>query len=406
MAVKPWMDSNNLIAAIKRKISFPIAQNTFTEDDILAFCNEEMMISQVPSVLSYHEEYFVTTQEVSIEPEKTHYPIPERAIGQKLRDIFFKDDQGNLFEMTRVNSEDRAFFQRNIGANQAIHKFYLEGNDVVITPKPTATPSGSLLFVYYLRPNQLVLNERAAIIKYFTKNITIDNTTLVAGDTLTIGDITFTAVSGTPSSLEFQIGATSTQTAANLATAIINDQTYTASSSSNILTVKYEVLNTTITTTNSTSFSLSSFKDIEFESIPSNITNSSIIDFLQTKSGHKTRKMDVKIGLNAISGTTISFNSSDIPSDLEIGDYICLAGECIIPQIPTDLHTGLAERSCARILAAIGDQQGLQATNLKIQEIEQRQGPLLDSRVEGAPNKILARHSLLRYGKRGTIRRT
>ena len=55
----PWMTTDDLISAVKRKISFPISQNTFSEEDIIQFANEEMFIAQVPSVLQYHEEYFV-----------------------------------------------------------------------------------------------------------------------------------------------------------------------------------------------------------------------------------------------------------------------------------------------------------------------------------------------------------
>ena len=53
----------------------------------------------------------------------------------------------------------------------------------------------------------------------------------------------------------------------------------------------------------------------------------------------------------------------------------------------------------------MGDKEGLQISNAKLQEIEARQGSLLDDRSEGTPQKITARHSLLRYGKMGTRKR-
>jgi hypothetical protein len=87
------------------------------------------------------------------------------------------------------------------------------------------------------------------------------------------------------------------------------------------------------------------------------------------------------------------------------GDYICLANECIIPQIPPDLHNGLAERTSARILAALGDQAGLQASNQKIAEIEQRQGNLMSTRDDGNVQKVNGRHSLLHQGQLGRFRR-
>lgn len=84
-----WMTSSDLINSVKRKISLPTFQNSTSDQDILDFASEELLISQVPSILSVHEEYYVYTQDVALVPQKTKYPIPERAIGIKLRDVFF-----------------------------------------------------------------------------------------------------------------------------------------------------------------------------------------------------------------------------------------------------------------------------------------------------------------------------
>lgn len=398
----PWYTSNDLIEAVKRKISFPVSQNTFTEDDILAFANEEMSISQVPSVLMYHEEYFVVTETVPLESNKSRYSIPSRAIGMKLRDVFYQDEQGNVFEMTRVHSDDRAYFQAVTAINNAIAKFYIQGNDVVLTPAVNSGPSGSLLFVYYLRPNQLVLNDRAATIESFSNTITIDLTALVAGDTVTIDDVVFTAVSGSPSTNEFQIAGTSTLTATNLKNAINTNGVVAADNgtpSTNIVTLTYSDRQLVISTTNSTSFSIPATLIVNCDQIPAHFANGNNIDFLQTKPGHKTLALSIAIPNNGISGNSIIFNSEDVPEDVIVNDYICSEYECIIPQIPSDLHTGLAERTAARILSSIGDQAGLNNINTKIGEIDQRQSSILDNRVEGAPQKVLNRRSFLRFGK-------
>ena len=84
MGIRPWMTSNELIEAVKRKIALPINQRTFSEEDILAFSNEELMISQVPDILMYHEEFFVFSEDVTLIPNVQRYAIPERAMGMKL----------------------------------------------------------------------------------------------------------------------------------------------------------------------------------------------------------------------------------------------------------------------------------------------------------------------------------
>jgi len=335
-----------------------------------------------------------------LEANKSRYPIPDRAIGLKLRDLFWKDANNNYFEMTRISSEDKAYFQRNIGANQAIHKFYLEGNDIVLAPQVTNGPTGKLSFFIFLRPNQLVKNERAGTVQYFTKDITIDNSLLVAGDTLTIGGTIFTAVSGSPSANEFQIGGSSIITATNLKTAIVTADIIAGadngSPSTAIVTLQYIPLNTVISGSSS-GISVQSTQGIKIDAVPTNFVAAGLFDFLQTKPGHRTRAMSKE--LLSISGTILEFASSDIPIDMIIGDYICSENECIIPQIPVDLHPMLAQRIACRCLESLGDQAGLQAANTKLAEMELKLGTTIDNRVEGAPLKITNRHGFLRASR-------
>jgi hypothetical protein len=157
---------------------------------------------------------------------------------------------------------------------------------------------------------------------------------------------------------------------------------------------------TTYTTTNSLAFSIQSGLGIEFDLIPAIITNSSIIDFLQTKGGHRTYSIDIELGASAISGNVINFDAGVIPTNFVIGDYICLANESIIPQIPSDLHSLLAERTCERMLMSIGDVQGSQISAQKVAQLEKQQAAMVDNRVEGAPLKLVNRFSPLRLNKR------
>lgn len=398
---KPWLTSDDLIESVQRKIAMPVSSVTFTEDDILAFCNEEMALSQVPSILQYHEEYLVSTKTVAMVTNQSRYPIPDRAIGMKLRDLFWQDTGGNLFKMTQCSEEDKATYQRTSAGGNVVYTYYMEGNDVVLTPGVTADPTGSLVFSFFLRPNQLVRNSKAATITSFSKTVVIANATLVAGDTLTIDDVTLTAVASGATSSQFNIGASSALSATNIATALNTlGGSVTATASTATVTFTYSTLSTEFTTSNDVAFVISDNQIINFDAVPTTITNSSYVDFLQTKPGHKIRAYEVLLSSSAVSGTTITFSSDDVPTDLVVGDYVCSENECIIPQIPPDLHNGLAERACARILASMGDMQGLQVVNEKIMDIDKRQGTLLDNRVDGSPRKIVNRNSLLNGSRR------
>lgn len=399
---KPWMTSRDLIASVKRRMAMPVSQLTFTETEILQFASEELMLASVPEVLSFHEDYFVHVVEVPLETDKVRYEIPNRAIGMKMRDLFFKDAEDNLYEMSRISSEDKAFWQGTYNPDNYLHKYYIEGNDIVITPTSLSSPSGSLMFYIFLRPNQLVLDERACIAENFVKTITV--ATPIAGDTITIGDDTYEA--GT----DFAIGGTNAITATNLYTAILADGNVTPSVNNAVVTIRYTDLSTEFAASDEATLVIQETQSIEFDQVPDEYVNpdtdeteelfvaGSVVDFLQTKPGHRTHGYDVEI--LSIDGDIVTFADGDVPSTFIIGDYMCLEHECIIPQIPPDLHNGLAERTCARLLASLGDQTGLGMSTAKISEMQKAQNSLLQNRVDGSVAKISGRGGILRQGLR------
>lgn len=390
MAIKPYYTSSTLIEAVKRNMSIPISQITFSDEDILAFATEELVLSQVPSILQYHEEYYVYEQIVPLVNSKSKYAIPSRAIGMKLRDLFYLDTQGQLVEMSRVSPDDAAFFQSGSNSNTTPIHYYIQNNNIVIVPEVSANVQGSLVFKYYLRPNSLVKDEKAAVSTGFTKNITIDNSTLLAGDSITIGGISY--VAGT----DFAIGANSSITAANLGSALSSD--YTNNVNNNIVSVTYTERSLTLSSSNTAALQIQQTITIN-ATVPDTFASGNLVDILQQDAGHITLNFDVRLATGAVSTSGLVFNESEIPQEFVVGDYICHQYECIVPQIPTDLHVLLGERTGARVLESMGDKEGLATANQKIGDLESRQAVVLDSRVEGSPTKVFNRHSLLRYGK-------
>lgn len=418
--ITPWKTSNDLIAMVQRKISFPISQVTFTNDDILAFINEQMFIEEVPSVLEYHQEYFVTKVNYTLNPNQSRYAIPDRAIGMRVRDVFYLDNNNNLYEMTRINPEEKAWFQRDFNAaGRNAYPFYLENNDIVFPSTVMDNPSGSIQVSFFIRPNQLVQNINAAIIQSFSQTLTINNSGLANLDTFQITtppvnpnpsqSIIYTAISsGSPAQNQFLIGVDSATTATNLGN-LINTSAFggiLAVVVGNVITLTYPLSQTTFQYSNVTNgIVIPTTSIINFDQIPTDLSNLDLIDFLQTRPGHKIQAWDIPIPLNGISGTSILFNTNNIPNTLIIGDYICAANNAIIPYLPPDLHNVLAEKACARILAAIGDLENLQLVNQNIAAMDNKQGTLIDNRVDGKPQKVSNKHTLIHYGGRSVIKR-
>lgn len=139
---------------------------------------------------------------------------------------------------------------------------------------------------------------------------------------------------------------------------------------------------------------------ISVNSVPTIFAGGKAVDLIKTKSPHNTLAWDVVLSSVDYTANTITVDPASIPHTLKVGDYVCLAEECIIPQIPTDLHSMLAQRIACRCLEALGDQAGLQAANAKLAEMEQKGSTIVDSRVDEAPMKVLNRHGFLRSSRR------
>ena len=99
---KYYFTSQDLIDSIKRRASIPDSQSMITDDEILDFANEEMELNLVPLILSKHEGYFLTREDVPTVSGQTSYQIPYRAIGGKLREAAFSTDQVSFSEMHQI----------------------------------------------------------------------------------------------------------------------------------------------------------------------------------------------------------------------------------------------------------------------------------------------------------------
>lgn len=137
---------------------------------------------------------------------------------------------------------------------------------------------------------------------------------------------------------------------------------------------------------------------------PTKFQSSTQYDFIKSKSPHNIISIDRTAVAYSTGAKTIQFDPNDIPSTLQIGDYIAAAGESCVPNIPTELHAMLAQRVAQRVLEAIGDSQGLTNATNKLAEMENNMAVMLNARVEGAPRKIVNKNKMLgRNSRRGML---
>lgn len=388
-----YLTSATLIETVKREAMVPTSQSTFTEADFLSIANQEMRIGLVPSIMQHHEEYYVRdSAPIPLVPNQNNYAIPYRAVGGKFRDVFYLDLNNNLRSMTRIFPEDRPYYQQTNFQNRFLY-FFIQGNDIVLVPDVGPSPVGSIVFGFYMRPNELVNASRVATIQ----SIDVTDTSAI---------ITGIAAGSPPVITSVAHGLTS----GNIVTITQSSCVPRIDGSWAITVVDADsfTIDTNVTTPGDTGLWTFSTSTYTMDQIPTGFNTSTMLDILQTNPGHKTYAFD-QIPLSVDTNSKqITFNTSQVRTTVfppnigqvpVVGDYFAFAGECIIPQAPSDLHDILSQRVVARCLQALGDQAGLQMAMQKLAEMEKWAGYLIDNRAEGSPNKANNLRGLLRSAK-------
>jgi len=448
-----YMTTDTLIESVKRRATLPTTQITFTEKDFLAFANEEMDIGIVPHILQFHEDYLMQIDLLPVTANQSYYEIPGRSTGNKIRMVHYMDTSGNVFEMTRVLIEDLPYYQNgSFGiSNTGVRAFYIENDEIVLLPVDRHSLTGFLQVSYYLRPNELVPTNTVSTITSFDKYTGIVNVDMIPPNlgsaipmdilqtkgshkrllldttpstvstpsaqfifgVAPITNITCSPKASIPPSSYFNLVANGNVSVNNFGQQTNDSPGPNTLSQNNI--VWYDTTGSDLAPVGvgsplirvDISAAVSPF-DVATATAAA-INAASLQYFSAQVVGSLLQINTTLVGLFSQVGlqpnllftqVTINIPSSVMPDELSVGDYVAEAEQCIIPNIPTDLHSMLAQRIACRCLEALGDMQGLQMANQKLAEMELKTGSIIDNRVEGAPLKVVNRHGFLRQSRR------
>jgi hypothetical protein len=81
---------------------------------------------------------------------------------------------------------------------------------------------------------------------------------------------------------------------------------------------------------------------------------------------------------------------ADRPSELAVGDYIALADESPIPQIPVEWFSYLALLTAVQTLESLGDSDAAQLVAQRLQKIEKNALSLISPRIKRKSKAIIA----------------
>lgn len=145
---------------------------------------------------------------------------------------------------------------------------------------------------------------------------------------------------------------------------------------------------------------------VRVDHFPDNYSNLPTMDFVSGSVANKIYNFDIAPTSVNKNVKEIYFNSADIPDTLQVGDYLCESQETVIPQIPSEMHPVLAQSVAVHVLESLGDQEGLAAARSRLDKMSKNVMGMTENRIEGAPRKIIARHSPLMSALSGNLRRT
>jgi len=150
--------SDDLIAAIKRNAVVPASQRKFSDDDFLAFLNEELQLMLTGELMKLNEDFFTISDTVPLVANQSSYGFPKNAAGWRFRDVVWNDGNGVLQSLTRIPYEYIDRYQYNNSDHPLF--FYVKDDAIVTVPDMGSPVVGSLILSYERLQNKLVkINE-------------------------------------------------------------------------------------------------------------------------------------------------------------------------------------------------------------------------------------------------------
>ncbi len=131
---------------------------------------------------------------------------------------------------------------------------------------------------------------------------------------------------------------------------------------------------------------------VTVEAAMSDWTDSMLFDVVSASPNFVALALDVTVA--DADESEIFFSA--IPTGMAVGDYICLAGETCIPQIPTEVHDLLAQAAAVAIANSTGSER-LPAIKAKFTELENSIRLLLSPRSDGSARPIVSRSRIGRW---------
>lgn len=97
--------------------------------------------------------------------------------------------------------------------------------------------------------------------------------------------------------------------------------------------------------------------------------------------------LGMDLAADTVDGSSITF-TEDVPTTLQVGDYVALAEETCFPFLPPEGHVALVQAGVTSALESMGDAQSAATSAAKTASLIQSFKSVLSVRIQGAPKQL------------------
>jgi len=138
-------------------------------------------------------------------------------------------------------------------------------------------------------------------------------------------------------------------------------------------------------------------KVVTCSTVPAGWTTSKTFDIVKADPGFDWLAID-QTASAVTTGASGTLTFSALPSELAVGDWVSLAGESPVIQLPVELQPLLAQETANVAMHSKGDAQAMKLGTEAAKKLRKAAQDLINPRVEKAPKKIRNRSGILRVG--------
>lgn len=195
-----------MVESLKKRGLIPVSSKTFDNEALIRFMSEELQNYISPLIMEVRENYFVEKYDQTLVADQSRYEINPRAIGTKLKSMFWLDSNGNPRQKVFQTNIDEIININWSDSGATPQYFYFIDNYVELLPTPKAGVQGSIRQYYFQRRNRLIdTSEAGRITQIVGDNITINAVPSGFSDS-----VTYDLIKGIPGFQNLKINITPT----------------------------------------------------------------------------------------------------------------------------------------------------------------------------------------------------